>query len=89
MTGTLTATGDGVDDGGDILRPNFATAAHMKNVKDITKFGKWKVFRFFSVPEPTEANYNVLETDYENYAIVYSCRRKLFLLRTGKLSIIN
>lgn len=23
--------------------------------------------------EPTENNYNVLNTDYENYAVVYSC----------------
>jgi len=29
-------------------------------------------------PESTSTNYNVVDTDYENFAVVYSCNNKLF-----------
>mmetsp|Transcript_1437 Transcript_1437/g.2514 ORF Transcript_1437/g.2514 Transcript_1437/m.2514 type:complete len:143 (-) Transcript_1437:43-471(-) len=32
----------------------------------------------FSVWQPFWANYNVLDTDYDNYAVVYSCTSILF-----------
>lgn len=28
---------------------------------------------FFNKPFPTKSNYNVIDTDYDNYSVVYSC----------------
>ena len=37
----------------------------------------------FLTARATDTNYNVVDTDYENFAIVYSCNNKLFF-KTGK-----
>ena len=41
------------------------------------------MFIKFYTARATDTNYNVVDTDYKNFAIVYSCNNKLFF-KTGK-----
>ena len=41
---------------------------------------------FFIPAEGTSTNYNVVDTDYENFAVVYSCNNKLFF-KSGKTEL--
>ena len=38
---------------------------------------------YFLSAESTSTNYNVVDTDYDQYAVVYSCNNKLFF-KSGK-----
>jgi hypothetical protein len=53
------------------------------NILCIMKLKYWKHFcsnKFiYLIPaQGTSTNYNVVDTDYENFAVVYSCNNKLF-----------
>ena len=43
---------------------------------------------YFLLAESTSTNYNVVDTDYDQYAVVYSCNNKLFF-KSGKNSKIS
>ena len=45
-------------------------------------------FTYFFLAESTSTNYNVVDTDYENFAVVYSCNNKLFFKSGNTLNYI-
>ena len=50
------------------------------------------IVRFDAQPaftQSTETNYNIIDTDYTSYAIVYSCNSKLFLFKSELLWILT
>ncbi|CRK89848.1 CLUMA_CG003458, isoform A [Clunio marinus] len=59
----------------------------IRNGREETILGSARIIRsgvlgvtFSNVPFQTEANYNVLDTDYQSYAVVYSCNSFLSLV---------
>ena len=52
-------------------------------IKSISSY----IYLFFPA-ESTSTNYNVVDTDYENFAVVYSCNNKLFFKSGNNLDYI-
>ena len=77
---------------GRFFGPRFGVHGHAKCPRDTTQFGEGQCFvKFFFQKYYDEPNYQIIDTDYENYSIIYACHEDdmqylWFMSRTPELS---
>lgn len=77
---------------GRFYGPRFGVHGDAYCPKDSSKFGEGQCFvTFFKQPYYDEPNYQIIDTDYENYSLIYACHEDdmqyLWLMsRTDELS---